>query len=202
MQWRMVLLFFVRGWSSARIAARFQVPKHRILKSLNEWSFRALALGYVQIIDPEAFEECCQVDVDYGTDRDSQDTPAGEFTPASGAMSQLFADRIVARSTRAQLEPDESREEYRPLQSEDAGADLVGALDVAIQRCEDWRGDFWIHMATVLRDMKAAALAAIEFRRSGETVNEIFAAFPNGESSSLPHGLHGSDEERVYHAVA
>src|ERR1019366_4580380 len=67
MQWRMVLLFFVLGWSSARIAVRFDVPKHRIKKGLNEWSARALALGHIQIIDPEAFAASCQVDVEYGT---------------------------------------------------------------------------------------------------------------------------------------
>ena len=55
MQWRVVLLFFVRGWSASRIGARFNVPRHRIWKTLNSWSVRALALGYVQVIDPEAF---------------------------------------------------------------------------------------------------------------------------------------------------
>jgi hypothetical protein len=75
-QWRVVLLFFVRGWSSSAIAARFDVPKHRILKSLNEWSSRALALGYIQIIDPEAFAACCQVDVEYGINRENDDRPA------------------------------------------------------------------------------------------------------------------------------
>ena len=72
MQWRMVLLFFVRGWSSARIAARFHVPKHQIKKSLHEWSFRALALGHIQIIDPEAFTAACQVEVAFGADRDHE----------------------------------------------------------------------------------------------------------------------------------
>src|SRR6478609_2098441 len=52
-QWRIVLLFFVRGWSSSKIAARFSVPRHRIWKILNGWSVRALALGYIQVIDPE-----------------------------------------------------------------------------------------------------------------------------------------------------
>jgi hypothetical protein len=56
-EWRAVLLFFVRGWSSARIAARFHVPPHQIWQLLESWSVRALALGYVQVIDPEAFAD-------------------------------------------------------------------------------------------------------------------------------------------------
>jgi hypothetical protein len=61
-QWRMVLLYFVRGWSQPAIAARFGIPIHRITKALNDWSIRALALGYVQVIDAKAFAVCCGVD--------------------------------------------------------------------------------------------------------------------------------------------
>lgn len=199
MQWRMVLLFFVRGWSAARIAARFQVPKHRILRSLNEWSSRALSLGYVQIIDPEAFEACCQVDVEYGTGQVSQEAHGTAFKPAFGGMPQLFADASAAPCIHIALAPDASFAASRPAESEEAGADVVGALDAAIERCEEWRGEFWTHLATVLRDMRtaAAAAAALEYRWPGEAAEEgLF-----GESR-LPHGLHVREEERVYHAVA
>jgi hypothetical protein len=54
-EWRAVLLFFVLGWSSSRIAARFQVPPHQVWQILEDWSVRALALGCVQVIDQEAF---------------------------------------------------------------------------------------------------------------------------------------------------
>ena len=67
MQWRLVLLFYVRGWSWADIAVRFNVPKHQIKERLNEWSARALARGHIQIIDPQGFAASCQVDVEYGT---------------------------------------------------------------------------------------------------------------------------------------
>jgi hypothetical protein len=62
MQCRVVLLFFVRGWSSIDIATRFSVPKHVIWGILNEWSIRALALGCIQVIDPGSFAACCRVD--------------------------------------------------------------------------------------------------------------------------------------------
>jgi hypothetical protein len=61
MQCRVVLLFFVHGWSSIDIAARFDVPKHLVWGILNDWSVRALALGCIQVIDPEGFDICCRV---------------------------------------------------------------------------------------------------------------------------------------------
>jgi hypothetical protein len=71
MQCRVVLLFFVRGWTSIQIAARFGVPKHVIRGILNEWSVRALALGYIQVIDPKEFATCCRVDDEYSVNRET-----------------------------------------------------------------------------------------------------------------------------------
>jgi hypothetical protein len=71
MQRRVVLLFFVQGWSSVDIAARFSVPRHFIWGVLNEWSVRALALGCIQVIDPEEFATCCRLDDEYGTNRET-----------------------------------------------------------------------------------------------------------------------------------
>jgi len=65
-QWRVVLLFFVRGWSSSLIGARFGVPKHQIWRILKDWSIRALTLGYVQVIDRDAFALLCNKDPEYG----------------------------------------------------------------------------------------------------------------------------------------
>src|ERR1017187_7141983 len=62
MQWRAVLLFFVHGWRFSDIAARFGVPEHRVFGILNGWSLRALALGFVQIVDVEAFADLWPVD--------------------------------------------------------------------------------------------------------------------------------------------
>lgn len=70
-QCRVVLLFFVRGWTSIQIAMRFNVPKHVIRGILNDWSVRALALGYIQVIDPEEFAICCRMDDEYGTNRET-----------------------------------------------------------------------------------------------------------------------------------
>jgi hypothetical protein len=62
LQWRAVLLYFVRGWTSAAIAARFHVPAHRIWHTLNQWAIRAIALGYIQVIDMELLAACSKPD--------------------------------------------------------------------------------------------------------------------------------------------
>ena len=86
MQCRVVLLFFVRGWTSIQIAMRFNVPKHVIRGILNDWSVRALALGYIQVIDPEAFAICCRMDEEYGTNRESE-----RFVVAPAREEVLYA---------------------------------------------------------------------------------------------------------------
>ena len=133
-QWRIVLLFFVRGWSSSKIAARFSVPRHRIWKILNGWSVRALALGYIQVIDPEAFAACCHVDVEYGT------CSAEEVGAAAKAVS-VPAGQQSRRPRLAQA------------------LDLIASLDAAIAECEAWREEFRVRTAALLHELRAAAAA-------------------------------------------
>jgi hypothetical protein len=102
MQCRVVLLFYVHGWSSVDIATRFNVPKHVIWGTLNEWSVRALALGYIQVIDPEAFAACCRVDDEYGINRNSDRflaaLPGGEgnLQPALDVREEVQVAHAVA----------------------------------------------------------------------------------------------------------
>ncbi len=106
-QWRIVLLFFVRGWSSSKIAARLSVPRHRIWKILNGWSVRALALGYIQVIDPEAFAACCHLDFEYETIRSAEG--AGTCLAAEPGTSL----NLVASLDAAIAECEAWREEFR-----------------------------------------------------------------------------------------
>src|ERR1700728_4364551 len=52
-QWRLVELYFIRGWSSKRLAARYGVTARRIQQSLQHWAGRALERGYLQAIPAE-----------------------------------------------------------------------------------------------------------------------------------------------------
>ncbi len=160
MQWRMVLLYFIRGWSSVKIAARFNVPTHSIRKSLNEWSVRALALGFVQVIEPEAFATCCHSDVEFGTNRNTEgcdSQPLPQVAPAVGVPIPKASEAM--------------RLEILTVNSRDKSADLIAALDASIAHCEEWHDQFWARTAILLRDLRAVTAAALE-RQPGEPVCE------------------------------
>jgi hypothetical protein len=55
-QWRAVLLYFVRGWPTHRIAARYGVTHQRVGQMLRAWTSLAISHGYVARIPSE--EEC------------------------------------------------------------------------------------------------------------------------------------------------
>ena len=186
MQWRVVLLYFVRGWSSARIGARFDVPKHQIRKTLNQWSVRALALGYVQVIDQEAFAACCRDDTEGGMSRGVEEIQLAAVGTAPDSVSLPMPDEEPA--------VDRARPERRPADP------LVAALDDAIVHCEEWRDEFWFRLAMLLREVRTAAAAALELQWPGERTDGLFAAFPNGKSSPQ-HGLRIREEEHVSHAA-
>ncbi len=53
-QWRVVILYFVRGWTCEQLAARYGVTPGRIRQLLRGWVECAAALGYVQKIPAES----------------------------------------------------------------------------------------------------------------------------------------------------
>jgi hypothetical protein len=53
-QWRVVELYFVRGWSCGQLAGRYGVTASRIRQLLHRWVDRAATLGYLQAIPPES----------------------------------------------------------------------------------------------------------------------------------------------------
>jgi hypothetical protein len=52
MQPKLVQLYFVMGWSRAKIAARYGLPAYRVESVLNSWKSRAAHAGYIQHISP------------------------------------------------------------------------------------------------------------------------------------------------------
>jgi hypothetical protein len=186
MQWRVVLLYFVRGWSSVKIAGRFNVPKHRIRKTLNQWSVRALALGYVQVIDQEAFAACCRDDAEDAMSRGVEEIQLAAVGPAPDSVSPpMAAAEPAVGGTRSEMRPADP---------------LVAALDDAIVRCEEWRDEFWFRLARLLREVRTAAVAALELQWPGERTDGLFTAFPSGKSCPQ-HGLPIREEEHVSHAA-
>lgn len=55
LQERIVQLYFVRGWQLQSICKRYGLGKSTVRKLLSDWKIRAVAGGYIQEIDPEAF---------------------------------------------------------------------------------------------------------------------------------------------------
>jgi hypothetical protein len=201
MQWRMVLLFFVRGWSVAKIAERFHVPRHRVWTLLNAWSVRAMAQGHVQVIDPEAFAVCCRNDVENGSGHDIDEVRLAEVKPLDRSGGQVFPDAAAEARAEAPAAWDGTPAGSGPVNSHSESDNLIAALDVAVAHCEEWRGEFWVHAATHLRDLRTAALAALEAGRWSERKDGFFATRQSGQGS-FSRGLRVRDEERVSHAVA
>jgi len=55
-QWRIAVLYFVRGWSSIRIAKRHGVTTKRVGQILRQWTSHAIARGYLGLIP--SLSEC------------------------------------------------------------------------------------------------------------------------------------------------
>lgn len=53
LQWKIVQLYFVLGWSCERIAERYGFGHQRVGQILTTWKRRAVETGYVQYIPPE-----------------------------------------------------------------------------------------------------------------------------------------------------
>ena len=51
-QWRLVSLYFVRGWSYSKVARRYGFGRQRAHQLISQWTARAVALGYIQEIPP------------------------------------------------------------------------------------------------------------------------------------------------------
>lgn len=200
-QWRMVLLYFVRGWNLRDIAARFKVPPHRVCLILNNWSVRALALGYVEIIDPEAFAECCRMNVEYGTDREQEEIQMAELQPSPEEHPRRFAEVAAAVRAPAALLPGETQSGELLNELPARSAKVIDALDAAISHCEEWSDEFWVRTATLLRDLREVAVAALEPHCSIAQTDGRFTTFQGGKGHSQRE-LHQIDEEHISHAVA
>ncbi len=47
-QWKVVLLYFIRNWSCAELGRRYGITRSRSGQIISAWVHRAIALGYLQ----------------------------------------------------------------------------------------------------------------------------------------------------------
>jgi hypothetical protein len=52
-QWRVVGLYFIRGWSFREIGKRYNLTPQRIMQIVDKWRIRAAKLGYIQEVPLE-----------------------------------------------------------------------------------------------------------------------------------------------------
>jgi hypothetical protein len=56
-QWRLAVLYFVRGWSTRQIALRYGLTRERCGQIISEWRIRAVNMGYIQDVTPSGLDE-------------------------------------------------------------------------------------------------------------------------------------------------
>jgi hypothetical protein len=95
LQWRLAVLYFVRGWSTRSIADRYGLTRERCGQIISDWRIRAVSLGYIQDVTPEG--------TDLGRLADSIQ-PAGKHPTMEKAMVENGA--IPTTANRAQWLPD------------------------------------------------------------------------------------------------
>jgi len=91
LQWKFAQLYYVLGWSSADIAARYGIVTQRAGQVVNAWTRRAVELGYIQVIPPVE-----QVAVRSVVEQASAPEPA--FQPAAlpvRTIHQATPDRVA-----------------------------------------------------------------------------------------------------------
>jgi hypothetical protein len=57
LQWRLAVLYFIRGWSTREIARRYGLTRERCGQIISDWRVRAVNMGYIQDVTPIGIEE-------------------------------------------------------------------------------------------------------------------------------------------------
>ena len=95
-QWRLVQLYFVRGWNCVQLARRYNLTRQRIEQLLAEWVGCAATLGYLQEIPaPVQIGAGWQAGLPIASERRPPAVAAGAGFPHAGypVDSQATQDR-------------------------------------------------------------------------------------------------------------
>ena len=57
LQWRLAVLYFIRGWSTREIASRYGLTRERCGQIISDWRVRAVNMGYIQDVTPNGTED-------------------------------------------------------------------------------------------------------------------------------------------------
>jgi transposase len=118
-QQKLAQLYFVLGWNSPKIGARYGLSRLRVHQILSAWTRRAVEAGYIQSIPPAGSAK-----------------PSFKHPPIQIVLSRVASrpdTPIIQSSVPCETNPDEipdvddSRKGYRPRQKFEAGQ-IVGVL--------------------------------------------------------------------------
>lgn len=79
MQWRVAVLYFVRGWSTPEIGRRYGLTRERCGQIISEWRIRAVNMGYIQDVAPDEGEDAALFTL-------AEEPVAGAFVSESPAI--------------------------------------------------------------------------------------------------------------------
>lgn len=55
-QWRLAVLYFIRGWSTREIGRRYGLTRERCGQIISDWRIRAVNMGYIRDVTPDDLE--------------------------------------------------------------------------------------------------------------------------------------------------
>ncbi len=128
-QWRVVTLYLVLGWTMNDIGARFGLALSRISLMIHDWAVRAFALGYIQVLDPDRFALLCGAEL---------------------------CDEPPSRPEISLVEPGVSSS-LNPVAAATPQDNVLAALDLAIRQCEGRVGEYWTYAVAALHSFRLAA---------------------------------------------
>jgi hypothetical protein len=78
-QWRLAVLYFIRGWSTREIAERYGLTRERCGQIITDWRIRAVNMGYIQDVTPDTpdanFDALALMALDGDTDLEDSPPP-------------------------------------------------------------------------------------------------------------------------------
>lgn len=147
-QWRLVMLYLVRGWHTSDIGARYRIPAWRVSVIVHEWSVRAFASGCIQVIDGPRFEKLAG-------ERSASEAVSTRVEPTEPVAAPVgpvvIGQAMAAKPHRPGSRERETGADASPDSRQDG---FLDALDLAIQRCEGRTGAFWLETISTLRSLK------------------------------------------------
>jgi hypothetical protein len=91
LQWRLAVLYFVRGWPTRAIAERYGLRRERCGQIISDWRNRAIVLGYIQDVTPEGTDLARLAKACEGAERGAPPAQTATGVPANSTRSRTPA---------------------------------------------------------------------------------------------------------------